>query len=672
MSQELEKQKISLTLVVGSEENETGSPKNASAAEGSPSSPNESTLDKSPAASPSSEAESKSKAEDSPISVSYSEQLTGKVVAARYQLDRLLGSGGMSVVYQGRGLAAGWQIAFKVMHRHCAPQGKSLQRFLQEGKALSKLDNRNIVKVYEYGVHEGATPYMVMEYVDGKTLSALLEAEYKLSVAQVVDIAIQMCNALEHAHMLRVIHRDLKPSNIIVKDDEFGGELVKIVDFGIAKIASESQMQLTNTGEVFGSPLYMSPEQCFGGQLDQRTDLYSLGCIMYECLTGAPPIIGDSLLTTMMLHQQQTPLRLREATLGEVFPEELERITAKLLAKAPEDRYRYAGEVKFELENLKRRGYATCEESASVQPQSMSDDFFKNIRLQSAERHGLTPERLKAKTNGSEVFSARLMAQLAVLVQAAPFLSLFGVLIVFLVFTASKGNLSWNTPAPLAPVKEDKMAVNDGREKAQPKDESLQAKIKRFAAEAEPKIWNGLYQRRPVSLQASDLADLTHWENLAQLDRLRSLNLTGLQQPPPLQHLSKLHLNSLKLSGTTISGGLASLAHIPGLLDLDLSRTEIRDSDLAQLNPSLRDLNLSECTNIDDRGVDDLLRLKHLRNLNMSFTSISSESLQTLAKMHLERLDLSGTNISRTEIDDFRLQNPNCVVTATSLLKPLE
>ena len=265
--------------------------------------------------------------------------LTGQTIGGRYRLDDVLGSGGMSIVYRGLDLQLQRVIAVKVMHAHLNFQQKYLQRFQQEGKALSKLDHENIVRVYEYGLHGESIPYMVMEYVNGTNLATKLERENKLSINCALDVALQVSHALEHAHKSRVIHRDLKPSNIMIKLDESGNELVKIVDFGIAKIASETHSQLTGTGEVFGSPIYMSPEQCGGTSVDSRTDLYSLGCIIYECLVGIPPIVGDSALATMMKHQHEDPTSLHQATMGEIFPDELERIVGRLLSKAPEKRY---------------------------------------------------------------------------------------------------------------------------------------------------------------------------------------------------------------------------------------------------------------------------------------------------------------------------------------------
>jgi serine/threonine protein kinase len=174
-----------------------------------------------------------------------------------------------------------------------------------------------------------------------------------MSLKDINNVFAQACFGLSYAHNERVVHRDIKPSNImLLKDLRFDTEGgVKIVDFGLAKIATENEdvQSLTRTGEVMGSPIYMSPEQCSGGKIDYRSDIYSLGCVLFEALTGTPPFIGESALRTMMLHQSEKAPTLKEASLGKDFPSGLERIVAKMLAKSPSDRYRDLGVVAHEL-----------------------------------------------------------------------------------------------------------------------------------------------------------------------------------------------------------------------------------------------------------------------------------------------------------------------------------
>ncbi len=184
-----------------------------------------------------------------------------------------------------------------------------------------------------------------MDFVDGTTVADEVQRLGRLPVKRCLRIFIQVAFAIAYAHENGVIHRDLKSSNIMVVKGEGDEELVKIVDFGIAKLTGAdefNQQTLTKTGEIFGSPLFMSPEQCMGLSVDLRSDLYSLGCMLYEALTGAPPFIGESALATMMKHQSEPPLSLKEASMGIDFPKELERIVAKLLEKDPNNRYQNA------------------------------------------------------------------------------------------------------------------------------------------------------------------------------------------------------------------------------------------------------------------------------------------------------------------------------------------
>ncbi len=187
-----------------------------------------------------------------------------------------------------------------------------------------------------------------MDLVDGETLADVLKRRGRLPLEQVLRIFIQVGFAISYAHDNGVIHRDIKPSNIMLEKKiakGTGEASVKLVDFGIAKLTGQdefNQQTLTKTGEIFGSPLYMSAEQCMGTGVDMRSDLYSLGCVIYEALTGAPPIVGENALSTMIKHQSDQPISLKEASLGIEFPDQIEAIVAKLLRKDPASRYQSA------------------------------------------------------------------------------------------------------------------------------------------------------------------------------------------------------------------------------------------------------------------------------------------------------------------------------------------
>lgn len=283
---------------------------------------------------------------DSTLGVSINGALelsTGRIVAERYKVLEELGRGGMGVVYRVEQTALQREMALKTLDGNDVKE-ITWQRFQQEAKASSMLDHPNLISVHDCGMIDGKHPYFVMDLVDGKTLAEVVHQKGCLSVEEALPIFIQVCFGLAYAHDLGIVHRDLKPSNIMISDRQTpGGAInVKIVDFGIAKLRANEgsdKQGLTKTGEIFGSPLYMSPEQCLGVAVDHRSDIYSFGCVLFEALTGTPPFMGSTALSTMMKHQSEKAPSLKEATLGKEFSPEMENIVASLLQKEPDKRY---------------------------------------------------------------------------------------------------------------------------------------------------------------------------------------------------------------------------------------------------------------------------------------------------------------------------------------------
>ena len=214
----------------------------------------------------------------------------------------------------------------------------------------------NIVKVHDFGLTHTGQPYMVMDLVEGKSLSQVLDELGELPTAQCLIIFIDICDALVHAHEKGVLHRDLKTSNIMLTTTSERAMLAKLVDFGIAKILDEDAdspvQKLTQTGELFGSPLYMSPEQCYGKKVDRRSDIYSFGCLMFECLTGRVPFRGDTVVETISKQMTATPPLLSEVRPDKTFPRRLVDVVDKCLAKNPEGRYRTINDVRTELVSI--------------------------------------------------------------------------------------------------------------------------------------------------------------------------------------------------------------------------------------------------------------------------------------------------------------------------------
>lgn len=313
--------------------------------------------------------------------------IAGRVVDDKYEIVELLGKGGMGAVYRATQLLLNVDVALKTLDRQRLNDNTSVRRFQTEARAAFSLKHTNLVNVHDFGVFEDAHPFLVMELVNGTTLQEYMNQRPPLPLAEIESIFVQLCFGLAYAHQNYVVHRDVKPGNIMLVDGlplKSEGS-VKILDFGIAKILNSFNVDidsLTKTGEVFGSPLYMSPEQCSGSEIDPRSDVYSLGCVLFEALTGTPPLVGSNSLRTMMLHQTANAPSLKEAALGREYPQDIERIVAKMLAKDPADRYQNLGVVALELSQA-CSGQDTPVDSIAMQSSSIrfAGTTFGEVRL---------------------------------------------------------------------------------------------------------------------------------------------------------------------------------------------------------------------------------------------------------------------------------------------------
>ncbi len=287
--------------------------------------------------------------------------LVDTIFAEKYLILSVLGEGGMSVVYLARHQAMDKLVAIKTLHTYLASKNTVLLRFKQEAQSVSRLSHPGIVAIHDYGVTEDATPYLVMDYLEGESLGALLARVGFLSEADAIHLFVQTAAAIAHAHSKGIVHRDIKPSNIMIENEgpDLSTAVVKIVDFGVAKLVEKADTsKLTQTGEAIGTPLYMSPEQCMNQQMDTRSDIYSFGCVLYEALVGAPPLVADGLFATMMKHMHDVPDRFKTVRPGVQHSEALERIVFKSMAKDPAKRYQTMLDLKSDLESVQaRRGF---------------------------------------------------------------------------------------------------------------------------------------------------------------------------------------------------------------------------------------------------------------------------------------------------------------------------
>jgi serine/threonine protein kinase/HEAT repeat protein len=266
-----------------------------------------------------------------------------------------LGEGGMATVFKVRD-SGQREMAMKVMNTDVASSKVAVKRFVKEVSIVSNLTHPNIAQVYGCFTPDDGNPYMMMEYVDGVTLAEIIKHEHHLNQTRAIDICVQVCEALQHAHSKHIIHRDLKPSNIIVCENTDGSDSVKLVDFGIAKSAPAHGgiTELTQKGEVFGSPFCMSPEQCKGLETDARSDIYSLGCVMVEALTGETVFKGDNSIQ-ILLHHVNTPIKsAKEKLRSRGVSSQLCAVIDRMLAKKPSGRYQSVAEVLTDFERLRQ------------------------------------------------------------------------------------------------------------------------------------------------------------------------------------------------------------------------------------------------------------------------------------------------------------------------------
>jgi serine/threonine-protein kinase len=283
--------------------------------------------------------------------------LTGTVIDSKYKVLSFLGEGGMGTVYLVLHLLLNKEMALKTF-RTANLSPDAWRRFQREAQSIGKLTHANIVQVFDFGIGEQNFPYYTMEFLVGESLAGRLERMGRLRTHEALPIFIAVAGGMAHAHRQGIVHRDIKPANIFMEQSK-GLGTPRIVDFGLAKLAESQSLDsqsVTAEGLVFGSPLYMSPEQSHGLDTDQRTDIYSFGCSLFHALTGVPPFVGQNALTTVLMHQQEVPPRLVQAAGGRTFPERLEVIVAKLLAKDAKRRYQSFDEVERELSLLSLSG----------------------------------------------------------------------------------------------------------------------------------------------------------------------------------------------------------------------------------------------------------------------------------------------------------------------------
>lgn len=508
----------------------------------------------------------------------------GAALSEHYDMLEEIGSGGNGIVYKARHRLLNYLVAIKMLRANKLEQN-IIRRFNQEARAISTLDHATIVKLKDYGLTELGQPYMVLDYIPGITLSVYLESNASLPVKEFLKVFLQCCEGLQHAHDVGIFHRDLKPSNIMFTDDF----KVRIVDFGIAKIVdlADQAAGLTKTGEIFGSPKYMSPEQASGKRVDHRSDIYSLGIVMFEAITGSVPFSGNNTIEVLTSHINAMPPSI--ASLNPNAPTELHEIISKCLHKDPNERF-----------------------------QSMND---------------LRTALLEVKAGPKKTSTAANRLKKSDLLLAASALALIAGIVVLAQFMI---NLS-KPPEERKPLHEIDDFVsfsNDG-------------KVARdyFKSHIQNKKIN-LDTNFAASMDVND-ESLSEFDNTNVTEDLvmRGSKLTG----PGLAHLIHLPLRRLALSTSNMPNrAIDEIKHMKKLEILDISGTNVDDQGLIELAklPKLKTLFIKDEEKISNHGLANLATFQTLETLYLSKNQwLRAEGIRNIAKcpaLRVLKLDRSG------------------------------
>jgi len=525
----------------------------------------------------------------------------GTLISGSYKVLSSLGIGGMSHVYKCQDMTLNRFVALKVMREDISVTPQGVMRFQREGQAIALLSHPNIVKVHSLQFTETGQPFMVMEIVSGISLAEVLLKNGPIQLFRVARIANQICDALQEAHSHGIVHRDLKPDNIMLIRAGSADEQVKLLDFGIAKILTEHSVSATQTGEVFGSPAYMSPEQALGLPVDIKSDQYSLGCVLFELLTGKPPFTAEAPLKVIMAHAQDKAPTLKLASKKE-FPDYVERSIARMLRKDPNERY------------------PSITEARSA--------FLGESKSKSDRSPGQKTKYLLLAT-----------AAVASIILAA----------------SAIGIVSQNQhPKPTAPTYVDSVNLPSEQRKYGDQAFSLwlrqnpnieQLRVSKISPMITDKGLSVFADVRPPRLRTLVLRDCDQVTN------------EGLKYLKFLPALDELELSETRLGEQS----LPYVGDLTTLRTLNLSRMSISDRAIEQLCDTpvasvLRNLDLNE-TGIGDETVEAVCRMKRLKNLQLSHNHFVDDAcVPFFANLkELEDINLGTTAVTGATL--YKLEN---------------
>jgi serine/threonine protein kinase len=559
------------------------------------------------------------------------ERTMGSSLVAKYVFLEEIGSGGMGVVYKARQSLLNRIVAIKTLHVERLSKDRIL-RFQREAEAASRLSHPNLVSIYDFGLTEQGRPYMVMDYLEGILLSELLKTKGSLSLSEAEPILSQICAGLACAHNQGVIHRDLKPSNVMVSSADSDSRSIKIFDFGIAKILDEkNNPTLTQSGDIMGSPNYMSPEQIMGRTLDHRSDIYSLGCMLFELLTGVTPFVGKTSMEAALKQVNENPSTLHDGSLGKIFPPELERVVSKTLEKDPEQRYQSVAQLQLDLVAALQAPVPDVFTPLEAPPITLARKRQMNARalavmVSMVAIGALSAYGLMSTTKHLPVSRPHAVGESSSAVKSSE----------------DKAKASGQTHVPdskesnSAPMD----AVNDPSEaiiKAATDD-----RIYHDEYTMKPQYQGALFVGQTISLKAfRERAVLPPYVNELRCaeDDMNDEYLAMIKDKP-------LKLLSLRYTLVT-NRGLACL-HVPTLIMLKLEGQKVTDDGVANLS-KLKNLKMITLFNnsITDVGVSRLRAFKHLRYLMLGKNlEVTDQGLHYLAALPLDTIWLDFDQIT--------------------------
>ncbi|MDX1990241.1 MAG: protein kinase [Candidatus Obscuribacter sp.] len=629
----------------------------------------------------------------------------GHVIDGKFQVVGFLGEGGMGTVYRVHHMTLGKDLALKTFRSEQIDQEAWL-RFQREAQSIGRLEHANIIRIYDFGIAEDNRPYYAMELLTGADLAERLSRGGAMPLRLTLQVFIQVAGALEHAHQCGVVHRDIKPANIHLNDDDPKRPVAKLVDFGIAKLATSENQRLTSAGLVFGSPLYMSPEQAMGADIDARSDIYSLGCTLFECLTEKPPFLGENIVDTLTRHQQENPPNLADVDIGSRYPQRLEGLVRRMLVKDPEKRIASMKEVKQELTDL----LETLKDTATVDLQPMQSVTQRNtnirgIRSKKSSQENSTPpipESLKQEGRQYVLITAIALAVVAVLAGTTLAVTHF----------LTKAAPPPTDQAQAVPKVELTSIIPDEDYKKLPKElpgidvsqevlpNGTKVSKMNFPKHGIGKV--GVLGEELVSARGKltfptdkKLVFKPNTWFLEKTERwsvLLALHIWEISFPENIEVTEEMliHTNnptlkvrSLSFRNSRLEGPLVNISHNPELKSLDLSNTKLFKNDtygtIFQDSPIVRlcideisqaDLNrlipqLKSCKNLvalrfdnstlNSESLREIVSLSKLSTLELRSCGIDDKGLAALAKLnHLKRLHLGKAALTAASVDTIK------------------